>query len=230
MFYSTRSLLILVLGLLLAGCLVAVGARGAGPLPGDLPLTLALQRAPFLASSTAEGLAAVELAVLFLPLVVVPVMLATRRWLAAVLVLLAALGGLLGGEIVLKRLVARPRPDATLVAVHEPSTSFGFPSSTTMLALAVLGITGVVLGEALAPSRPRLAGAIPSLVVLVALLIGLSRVVLGAHWPSDIAGSLLFGGAWLSLLAAAYRAWRARAASHPATSARREREHGHTTH
>jgi len=40
---------------------------------------------------------------------------------------------------------------------------------------------------------------------LLIALIGVSRVYLGAHWPSDVAGAYLGGGIWLSMMIAVYR-------------------------
>jgi undecaprenyl-diphosphatase len=37
------------------------------------------------------------------------------------------------------------------------------------------------------------------------VLIGLSRVYQGAHWPSDVVGAYLAGGAWLMLMIEVYR-------------------------
>ena len=51
-----------------------------------------------------------------------------------------------------------------------------------------------------------------ALAVLGALisLIGVSRVYLSAHWPSDVVGAYLAGGLWLMLMIEAYRRLKAR--------------------
>lgn len=76
-----------------------------------------------------------------------------------------------------------PRPLAVLgpEGVHAIGTALlrnSFPSGHTAMAFLAAGC--VVL--ALAPPRPR--WAVPLL--LMAALIGLSRVAVGAHWPSDV--------------------------------------------
>ena len=40
------------------------------------------------------------------------------------------------------------------------------------------------------------------LLIIVGLLMGPSRVLLGVHWPSDVLAGWLFAGAWISLCAA----------------------------
>jgi membrane-associated phospholipid phosphatase len=46
---------------------------------------------------------------------------------------------------------------------------------------------------------------------LPVLLIGLSRINLRAHWPSDVAGAYLLSGLWLGLSLEMYRRWKQRA-------------------
>jgi undecaprenyl-diphosphatase len=125
------------------------------------------------------------------------VIVALRRWTVALLVLLGSTGGLLLGELLLKPLVARPRPSPDLVRVLDPATSYGFPSSTSLLAAIM---TGLVV--ALVPQSRRSLAFVPGMAVV--LLIGLARIYVGEHWPTDIAASWCFAGAWLLLLRAVW--------------------------
>ena len=202
---------------LVAGVLLGVAARGAGPLPGDLALTRALQRLP---PDGAPGavLGSVAGVVRLLPIVALVVALAGRRWAAALLILLAGAGSLLIGDGLLKPLAVRPRPSAELVRVLEPhgAGDYGFPSSTTMLACASLGLIAYFAWRA----RARLARPVAAVALIVAPLLivatGLSRLYVGAHWATDVLGSWLFGTAWLLALLALHRWWLAgRAGARP---------------
>ncbi|MAF29081.1 MAG: phosphatase PAP2 family protein [Croceicoccus sp.] len=110
-----------------------------------------------------------------------------RRRDAAVLVLaLAAVRVLVGVQ---KHLIGRVRPDVTH---YMTETSFSFPSGHSANAAATY------LALALFLTRSRVARA---LAVLLVLAVGLSRVALGVHWPSDVIGGWAFGS-FAALLAA----------------------------
>jgi undecaprenyl-diphosphatase len=95
----------------------------------------------------------------------------------------ALLGVFLASEAfnwALKNLVGRARPDL----LHEIATlhTYSFPSGHAMTGAAVYGMIGVVLARVHPRLRSPLAVAVPALIVLI----GVSRVFLGAHWPTDV--------------------------------------------
>ncbi len=93
-------------------------------------------------------------------------------------VLLMVTAPLLEGA--LKGLIGRPRPEGT---------AFGFPSGHATAAAAYFGALVYAAGD-LPPAvrRPVRAGAV-SMIALVAL----ARIILRAHWPSDVLGGIALG-------------------------------------
>jgi len=103
-------------------------------------------------------------------------------------------GGLL--EKVLKVLVHRSRPIFNTSAPAEQSLSF--PSGHSMMCLIGVGMLVYVLmipGHSGGIRRSILIGAGTAFV----LLVGISRVYLGAHFPSDVLGGFAAGAGWLSI-------------------------------
>ena len=99
----------------------------------------------------------------------------------------------------LKSGFGRARPDL----LRHDLVTFAFPSGHSMTALAVYGMLFAVLARRLPRARAVcwIAG------VLVALLVGLSRVYLAVHWPTDVVGGWAFGGVLLCLGALALLRW-----------------------
>lgn len=114
-----------------------------------------------------------------------------RRCRAFAVALPAAIGLGILADVSLKVLVDRPRPPEPLVG-----TALGsFPSGHAITGVIFFGLLPPVIWVAF---RRRLLfwSAVP-LAAVVAALVVLSRVYLGAHWPSDVVASLFIGTAVL---------------------------------
>lgn len=110
----------------------------------------------------------------------------------------AALTGALGFAVykVLKTTIARLRPDDSMWLVTEHG--FSFPSGHTMNGLICYGIIAFLAWRVLhITGRSRAARWIAVLLGLLAFLIACSRPFVGVHYPTDVIGGWLMGGAWL---------------------------------
>lgn len=187
--------------LLVAALGLAIAAYGAGPLPGDLAVTRGLQTAMPVEGTWGKLLSMVENAVWLAALLLITLMLLLRRWSSALLLIIGTVCAIVFGVLLLKGLVARPRPTASLVRLYEQYEGYSFPSSTTLLA-TVLG--GLLLFEARNTGRRKLWLAF---IVALVLLTGLARILVGAHWLTDIVGAWLWGGVLLVLIRMLPRRW-----------------------
>jgi membrane-associated phospholipid phosphatase len=121
-----------------------------------------------------------------------------REDLALVVLAASAIRGL--GPM-LKWLFTSPRPPADVVAVLELTDGFGYPSGHAFGAALVYGAIALV-APGLIPNV-TLRYVVQAVAITLAILVALSRVRLGVHWLSDIAGGLIFGLGVLCLLQAA---------------------------
>ncbi|HZT58363.1 MAG TPA: phosphatase PAP2 family protein [Pyrinomonadaceae bacterium] len=134
-----------------------------------------------------------------------------RRSEAAGLVLSAGGGAILSN--LFKFIVARPRPAAELVGFAYQSSEKSFPSGHVIFYVCYFGFLFFVAYALL----PRGSVARRVSLVLAALpvaVVGVSRVYLRAHWPSDVLGAYLLAGLWLAFSLATYRRWKRRATFH----------------
>lgn len=117
-----------------------------------------------------------------------------RQWRAALFVL----GSICGGTAVssaVKELVQRPRPD--FVAAIAQTQTYSFPSGHAFLS----AVTFLTLGALLARVQRQAEVKIYILAVAIAItvLVGISRVYIGVHWPTDVLAGWCAGAAWAIL-------------------------------
>jgi membrane-associated phospholipid phosphatase len=103
----------------------------------------------------------------------------------------------------LKLAIARPRPSSALVNVAGTFHFDSFPSGHVVFFVEFFGFLLFLAYVLLKRGPLRYASLIvPGLLIA---LVGVSRVYLGAHWPSDVLGAYLAGGLWLMLMIEVYR-------------------------
>jgi undecaprenyl-diphosphatase len=106
--------------------------------------------------------------------------------------LIAAVGGGTLASQMLKLGFDRPRPD--LVAHGQLVYTSSFPSGHSMVSAVVYLTLGALLASA--QRSPRMRAYVLGLALFVALAVGVSRVYLGVHWPTDVLAGWAAGAAW----------------------------------
>ncbi len=149
---------------------------------------------------------------------VVAVMLAVRRSWLPLAAWVAALAGTSVLGTVLKMAVRRPRPEYG--SSFLPGDSFSFPSGHAMGSLVGYGMLAYLLLTIWVKRRLIWVGVVTVLSVLV-VAIGLSRLYLGVHYFSDIVGGFAAGLLWLSACITGLEIARRQAGTDPYAAARR---------
>jgi undecaprenyl-diphosphatase len=124
-----------------------------------------------------------------------------RKWQEITAVFLSLAGGA-GLDYLLKTLFARARPEM-LQVVH--AGGYSFPSGHAMVSLCFYGMVAYLASSFLRPGMPR--AMLAAIAVLLILAIGISRIYLGVHYPTDIVAGYAAGAAWLLFCILVY-AWK----------------------
>lgn len=128
---------------------------------------------------------------IFLTLSVAGFLVQQREYRMTWLVLMAVGGGMVLTTL-LKEGFGRPRPD--LVPHGAFVTSASFPSGHAMVSAATYLTLGALLART--QSRRRLKAYLLLLAILLAFMVGVSRVYLGVHWPTDVLAGWAAGAVW----------------------------------
>jgi undecaprenyl-diphosphatase len=115
----------------------------------------------------------------------------TRKGYAAFFVLVSVIGGVLISQS-MKWAYARPRPE--LVPHGAEVYTASFPSGHSMMAAVVYLTLGALLARTLADRAVKIY--VLAVAVFATILVGVSRVYLGVHWPTDVLAGWALGAAW----------------------------------
>lgn len=131
---------------------------------------------------------------LLLTVGVVGYLIIQRKFRAALLIALAVLGGALWSQL-LKSSFERPRPELVPHGSYVYFTSF--PSGHSMLSAATYLTLGALLARL--QKRRRLKLYVLLIAVIITILVGISRIYLGVHWPTDVLAGWTAGAVWAAL-------------------------------
>ena len=193
-----RFLIILAI-LLVSSVTISVFAHFNTRFPGDLWLVQSIQsvETDFL-TTIMKGISIIFDTLGSVIIVILTGLLVWWRtgWRDAVLVVV---GGLLSATgALLKAIVDRPRPSSDLVTVFSQADTSSFPSGHSFFAFMIFGLVAYLTVTRLRHKSLRIA--IPTICAFFLLIVGVSRIYLGVHWPSDVIGGYLAGGVFLTIL------------------------------
>jgi membrane-associated phospholipid phosphatase len=100
------------------------------------------------------------------------------------------------GSEAVKQLVHRPRPPGSETVV--PGVIYSFPSGHMLEAVTILGIVALLVWRSRTARRGAIAVAVA--VALFCAAVGVARIAINAHWPSDVLAGFLGGIGVLALV------------------------------
>jgi undecaprenyl-diphosphatase len=123
------------------------------------------------------------------------------KWEAIASLLTVGIGALT--NLLLKIAIHRPRPVSDLINVHITFAGYSFPSGHVMYYVGFFGFMCFLAYTLFKPSWKR------NLLFIIfgihIVLVGVSRIYLGAHWASDVLGAYLLGSFVLLVFIQVYR-------------------------
>jgi undecaprenyl-diphosphatase len=132
--------------------------------------------------------------VILISLAVIGYLLMDGKRAAALWVLVSVGGGAVLSNL-LKFAIERPRPDLVARLVEVNTTSF--PSGHATLAAVTYLTLGALLSRVEARRRVKIY--LLTVAMTLTFLIGVSRIYLGVHWPTDVLAGWCVGAAWAML-------------------------------
>ena len=114
---------------------------------------------------------------------------------AAVFMLVATVGGALFSHV-LKEIFARQRPELASMTAY--TGGYAFPSGHAMTAAVTYLTLGILFASTL--ERSALKAYVIGVAIVLAVAVGISRVYLGVHWPSDVIAGWAAGTVWALLM------------------------------
>lgn len=186
---SAVAALLLVAAVTLLALVVAVAD---GPLTGEAWLTRQVQKLPGFLEPLADANRAVTTTWFVIVVgAVAALALAARQEFRVAIVLGILLLAMPMAQAGIKDLVDRPRPTEEQVEIRAGYTSPSFPAGHLMSPSAVYGFGALWLWRT---GRPRFRQGAVAIAAFL-LLSCWANLYVGVHWPTDVLGGLLFGGA-----------------------------------
>lgn len=174
-----------------------VGRDGLNRFDGRFTVYVVGHRAGWL-TAIMRGTSLLGSTVVLVPMILAYGLQAKRRgecWRPLVILGVAQLGAIALYDLI-KPLVGRPRPAVGQLAAT--ASGYAFPSGHTTQTTAVLGALAYLSAASVTAWRAKVT--IWAAVVVVALLVGFSRIYLGVHWATDVLGGYALGALWLTVL------------------------------